>query len=89
MAELIRDTRSWPHWPWLAVRRELADGELDHGLVYEEDVAAGEHLRVFGSTLQAEVALVEGTLIDGKELAVVEEYESLEAMLAEGWTAAL
>ncbi len=88
MADLIRDTRSWPHWPWLAVRRELGDGEVDHGLIYEEDVTAAHDVRVFGSTLQAEVALVEGTLIDGKGLAVVEEYESLDAMLAEGWRAA-
>lgn len=86
--ELIRDSRQWPAWPWLPVKRppgdpETADSEV--GLIYEEDVAADGVVRVFEATGATAQSLMAGHLIAGRDLPVRVEYDSLEAMLEDGW----
>lgn len=82
----IRDTERWPRRPWLPVVRALADGDREPGLIYDEDVAADSVIRVFGTTVQSEQALMAESVIDGSQLPLRHEYDSLERMLADGWS---
>jgi hypothetical protein len=54
-------------------------------LIFEEDVAADEAIRLFGTTPQSEQALMAGTIIDGTQLPLLLEYDSLERVLSDGW----
>ena len=66
--------------------RHLDDGDAQFGLIYDEDVAADEAIRLFGTTPQSEEALMAGTVIDGGQLPLLAEYDSLERVLADGWS---
>ena len=86
-SDLIRDTANWPLMLWLPVRRSIgAEGEVQTGFIYDLDVIADEQIRVFESTPETEQALMGRTLIEGGQLAVIERYDSLEAMLDDGWS---
>jgi hypothetical protein len=82
----IRDTALWPARPWLPLVRHLDDGDAEFGLIYDEDVVADEAIRLFGTTTQSEQALMAGTTIDGSKLPLLAEYDSLERLLANGWS---
>jgi hypothetical protein len=59
---------AWPRRPWLPVTRWVGDQAQQHGFIYEEDVTDDGTLRLFGTTDQAQSALIGGELIDGKQL---------------------
>ena len=82
----IRDTERWPARPWLPLVRHVDDGDTDFGLIYDEDVVADEAIRLYGTTAQSEQALMAGTPIDGVQLPLLGEYDSLERLLADGWS---
>jgi len=82
----IRDTERWPARPWLPLVRHVDDGDTDFGLIYDEDVVADEAIRLYGTTPQSEQALIGGTPIDGVQLPLLGEYDSLERLLADGWS---
>jgi hypothetical protein len=81
----IRNTKKWPAWPWLPVKRPRVDDESEVGLIYEQDVTAGGGIRVFEPTFATARSLMGQQLIDGRDLPVRVEYHSLEAMLSDGW----
>jgi hypothetical protein len=82
----IRDTERWPARPWLPLVRHLDDGDAEFALIYDEDVVANEAIHVYGTTAQSEQALMAGTPIDGRQLPLLAEYDSLERLLADGWS---
>lgn len=81
----IRDVGQWPTRPFLSVIRSAPDGERLTGFIREDEVVADEEIRVFGSTLESWKALVAELPLDGLDLPVVERYDSLERLLADGW----
>jgi hypothetical protein len=87
-AGLIRNTGNWPRWPWLPIKRYGLDG-TETAFVYADDVSppggAGEPIRVFASTSETAVQLMGQVLVDGRELPVIDVYESVEALIAGGW----
>jgi hypothetical protein len=82
----IRNTEGWPAKPRLPLVRRLDDGDIECALIYDEDVIADEAIRLFATTPQSEQALIAGTVIHGSQLPVVAEYDSLERLLAHGWS---
>jgi hypothetical protein len=84
----VRRVTDWPRRPWLPVTRWIGDQEQQHGFIYEEDVTDGESLRLFGTTDQAQSALIGGELIDWKQLPILDEFDSIEDMFATGWVVA-
>lgn len=81
----MRQTDLWPKWPWLAVRQPGHDEHMG-GLIHVDDVEADGALTVFAATPQSGVKLTTGELIQASDLDVLERYESIEDMLADGWT---
>lgn len=81
----IRDVEQWPVRPFLPVVRSTPDGEPLTGFIREDDVVADEEIRVFGSSRESWQALVAELPLDGLDLPVVERYDSLERLLADGW----
>jgi hypothetical protein len=82
----IRDTERWLARPWLPLVKHLDDGDSEFGLIHDEDVVADEVIRLFGTTAQSQQALMAGTPIDGSQLPLLVEYDSLERVLADGWS---
>jgi hypothetical protein len=82
----IRDTERWPARPWLPLVRHVGDGDAEFGLIYDEDVVADEAIRLYDTTAQSEQALMAGTPIDGLQLPLLGEYDSLERLLVDGWS---
>jgi hypothetical protein len=82
----IRNTAQWPAKPLLPVVKSAGDGDRQTGLIFDEDVAVDETIRVFGSTAQSGWALMGKTVIDGSQPPLLCEYDSLERMLADGWS---
>jgi len=92
-AARIRDTTGWPVSPWLPVKRPGEAGS-ELGLLFADDVSppernsqAADCIRVFAATDATAQALTRKTLISGGDLAVIGEFESLEALIAAGWQA--
>ncbi|MHB8659324.1 MAG: hypothetical protein ACYC91_15495 [Solirubrobacteraceae bacterium] len=81
----IRNTDHWPAKPWLPLVR-LDDGDVECAFIYDEDVVSDEAIRLFGATPHSEQALMAGTLVDGSQLPLIGEYDSLERLLADGWS---
>jgi hypothetical protein len=82
-ATMIRDTPSWPQWPWLPVNH--AD-DPDGGLVHCDDVTDGGPVRVYRATPETGAKLTAGYLIAADDLDVLTEYPTVEDLLAAGWT---
>jgi hypothetical protein len=85
-AERVRQTDRWPRRPWLPMKRWRTATDVLTGFVFEDDVRDHRSVRLFASSAAAERALTEQRPPDG-QLAVVETYESLQALLDDGWTA--
>jgi hypothetical protein len=92
-ARLMRRTSEWPRYPWLPVGRGRPDSR-ELGLVFADDIEppernsqAADCIRVFGATLDTGTALMNPNAgaIDGSSLDVVAEYDSVEAMIGDGW----
>jgi hypothetical protein len=82
----IRDTERWPARPWLPLVKHLDNGDTEVAFIYDEDVIADEAIRLFGTTPQSAQALIAETIIDGSQLPLLAEYDSLERLLADGWS---
>jgi hypothetical protein len=91
-ATAIRNLKDWPRWPWLPVKR-WNGSELQVGTLYADDIDlpqdkdANGPIRVFGvnvfeTSMRAAVALTEGVPCPWP---VLDSYENVEAMIADGW----
>jgi hypothetical protein len=90
-ADRFRETSSWPRFPWVAVKR-AGEARSEFGLVFADDVTppplnsqAADRIRVFATTADTARALMGQTLIDGRRLPIVVEYDSIEELIADGW----
>jgi len=50
----IRHTERWPAKTLFTSREALDDSDAEFGLISDEDVAADEAIRLFGTTVQSE-----------------------------------
>jgi hypothetical protein len=88
-AERMRDAKNWPKWPWLAVKRSTSpDQENELGLVHTDDIdrEGGDPIILYEGTAETGGKLTSGELIMADSLSVTAQYESVEAMIADGWT---
>jgi hypothetical protein len=82
--EAIRRTAHWARWPWLPIVRSIGD-ERQFGLLHADDVDRDRGILVRLPSDETAVALMSGDLIDPSQLRELDEWDSLELLLRDGW----
>jgi hypothetical protein len=90
-AERIRRLQTWPHWPWLPMKRHN-DGAVQIGVIYADNIDIpgddGQSGRLvmwdapWMPSMKAAMAISMGAT---PPWPIVGEYESVEQMLDDGW----
>jgi hypothetical protein len=82
----IRNVEEWPRRPVLHLIRTASDGERLTAFIRDDDVLADGEIPVFATSRVTWEALFLGTRrLEDVDLEVVQRYDSLERMLADGW----
>ena len=72
--ERFQDTKAWPLWPRLPIKKPRQVGMPDVGFIVASDVEAGE-----------KITLYRGNIFLNSEAHKASKFENLDALLAAGW----